>query len=150
MFFNIYIYISVNLGRIFSLIHVQLNNIAILAFTSFFSSVSKYLILLLILQGKLLKFAQYCSNLTHGLTWSNHESNLSNIQNIRATPQGRQINSVIEQNLIRNHLIGTIGNDDTNTHTLRRSARLNLLNPSYFNFGFQEELTVLNNISSII
>ena len=39
--------------RIFSLIHVRLNYIAILAFTSFFSSFSKYQILLLILQGKL-------------------------------------------------------------------------------------------------
>ena len=34
---------------------------------------------------------------------SNHEPNLSNIRNIRATPQERQINSVIEQNLIRNN-----------------------------------------------
>ena len=51
--FTLYIYISVNLGRIFSLIHVRLNNIAILAFTSFFSIFSKYLILLLVLQGKL-------------------------------------------------------------------------------------------------
>ena len=46
---------------------------------------------------------------------SNHESNLSNVQNIRAMPQEWEINSVIEKNLIRNNLIGTIGNHDTNT-----------------------------------
>ena len=49
---------------------------------------------------------------------------MNQIRNIRATPQEREINSVIEQNLI-NNLIGTIRNHDTNTHTLRRSARLN-------------------------
>ena len=38
---------------IYILIHVRLNNIAIVAFTGFFSSFSKYLILLLILPGKL-------------------------------------------------------------------------------------------------
>ena len=44
IYMHMYIYIS-SLGTIFSLIHVQLNNMAILACTSFFSSFSTYLIL---------------------------------------------------------------------------------------------------------
>ena len=46
---------------------------------------------------------------------SKHEPNLSNIQNIQSN----------KQTLIINNMVGTIRNDDTNTHTLRRSARLN-------------------------
>ena len=49
---------------------------------------------------------------------ANHEPNLSNIQNIRASSQERGINSVAEQNVLRNNLIDTIRNHDTNTQTL--------------------------------